>query len=126
MYPAAGVSTLAPAALVTSTWTYPAACAGVVKLNELAVMPVGMTAAPPMVAVIPATNPLPVTVTTWPPVTGPADGVTALITGRLSYVYVSAGVSAVAPPGVVTVTPTVPVPGGLVTVTVVALTTASP
>jgi hypothetical protein len=41
-------------------------------------------------------------------------------------VYSSAGVSALVPPGVVTVTPTVPVPGGLVTVTVVALTTVSP
>jgi hypothetical protein len=51
------------------------------KVNEVAVMLDGVTAVPPMVAVMPATNPLPVTVTTWPPVTGPADGVTALITG---------------------------------------------
>src|ERR1019366_1138217 len=81
MYPAAGVSALAPAASVTWTWSYPAISAGVVKLNELAVMPDGVTVVPPMVAVMPATNPLPVTVTTWPPVTGPADGVNALMLG---------------------------------------------
>ncbi len=85
MYPAAGVSALAPARSVTWTWSYPAVFAGVVKVNELAVMLVGVTVVPPMVAVMPATNPLPVTVTTWPPVTGPADGVTPLITGRASY-----------------------------------------
>ncbi len=52
------------------------------NVNEVAETPVGVTAMPPMVAVMPAVNPLPVTVTVWPPLTMPPAGVTELITGR--------------------------------------------
>src|ERR1022692_2212840 len=79
MYPAAVVGALVPYTVVTWIWSYPALSAGVVKVNEVAVTPDGVTAVPPMVTVMPATNPLPLTVTAWPPLTGPADGVTELI-----------------------------------------------
>ena len=53
MYPLAEVSALAPARSVTWIWSYPAVSAGVVKVNELAVMLDGVTPIPPIVALIP-------------------------------------------------------------------------
>ena len=51
-------------------------------MNELGVTLDGVTASPSMVTVIPAAKPDPVTVTTWPPGSGPADGVTVEMVGR--------------------------------------------
>ncbi len=102
MYSSAAVKALAPISVVTWTCTTPGASAGVVNVNEVAETPDGVTVVPPMVAVMPAVNPLPVTVTVWPPLTKPPAGVSALITGRLPYVYSSAGVSALGPKDVVT------------------------
>lgn len=63
--------------MATVTSTAPAAWAGVVAVMEVALptlIPVAAT--PPKVTVAPATNPVPVTVTTVPPVSGPAAGET--------------------------------------------------
>ena len=83
--------------MVTWTCTVPAASAGVVNVNEVAETPVGVTAMPPIVAVMPALNPLPVTVTVWPPLTRPPAGVTDTDHRQLPYVYSSAAVSALGP-----------------------------
>ena len=67
----------------------------------------------PKSTVAPVTNPVPVTVTVVPPANGPAAGATLVIVGTGSYVNSSAGEVALVPPGVVTVTSTVPaVPAG--------------
>jgi hypothetical protein len=57
---------------------------------------------------------VPVMVTEVPPATGPLAGPTLVTAGRGNgtYVNVSAGLVALVPPGVVTVTSTVPVPAG--------------
>ena len=52
-------------------------------MNEVAETPEGVTEVPSMVAVMPAVNPVPVTVTVWPPVTRPAAGATDVITGSV-------------------------------------------
>src|SRR5208337_5497894 len=71
-------------------------------------------------------NPVPVTVTVVPPANGPAAGVTPVTVGTGSYVNSSAGEVALVPPGVVTVTSTVPAePAGETAVMLVADTTVT-
>src|SRR5439155_1654819 len=66
---------LLPALIHSPRW------AGVVKVKLVLVTFDGVTEAPPRVTVMPETNPYPLTVTTWPPPTGPAAGVSDVITG---------------------------------------------
>lgn len=69
-------------------------------------------------------NPVPVTVAVVPPVVGPRSGLTAVTVGGGLYVYSSATEVALVPPGVVTVTSTVPIsPAGDTQVRVDALVT---
>ena len=74
----------------------------------------------------PATKLVPVIVTGVPPAVGPEEGLTLLTVGVGVNVYWSAAVLALVPPGVVTVTSTVPaVPAGAVAVILVALLTVT-
>ena len=68
---------------------------------------------PKFTAVAPA-NPVPVIVTSVPPPVGPATGLIAVTVG--AYANLSKADAADVPPGVVTVTSTMPVPAGLSTV----------
>src|SRR5208283_1539080 len=118
---------LIPPGVVTVTSTVPAEPAG-----ETAVILVPDTTvtllAPvkPKSTVAPVTNPVPVTVTVVPPATGPAAGEMPVTAGTGSYVNSSAGNVALVPPGVVTVTSTVPAePAGETAVMLVADTTVT-
>src|SRR5271166_1057540 len=103
-----------PPGVVTVTWTEPAASAGelaVISVDETTETEVAGT--PPNLTVAPLTKLNPVTVTTVPPVTGPLIGLIPDTMGRLYEVNWSAPEVAEVPPGVVTVTSTVPgVSGG--------------
>ena len=80
---------------------------------------------PPKLAVVePTTNPVPVTLTTVPPPTGPALGLTAVTVGTLSYTNLSLLDVADVPNGVVTVRSTVPAPlcGAVTVIELVELT----
>ena len=78
----------------------------------------------PNVTAVAPVNPVPVIVTVVPPATGPDTGVIPVTVGMGSYVNWSAGEVALVPPGVVTVTSTVPaVPAGETAVMLVAETT---
>jgi hypothetical protein len=116
-----------PPTVVTVTSTVPAAPAG-----EVAVMLVALTTVNEVAAVLPkltavaSVNAVPVTVTTVPPAIGPPAGETTVTTGAAMYVKWSAELVAEVPPGVVTVTSTVPAePAGAVAVMLVALTTVN-
>lgn len=73
----------------------------------------------------PATKPVPVITVDVPPMRGPAEGVTAKTVGTGSYVNWFALLIWLVPPGVVTVTLTVPDPAGDTLVIVVLLTTTT-
>ena len=64
-----------PPGLVTTTFTPPAACAGVVAVICVAFVTTTLVAAvPPNVTPAPAWNPVPVIVTAVPPLVGPEFG----------------------------------------------------
>jgi hypothetical protein len=116
-----------PPGVVTVTSIVPASPAG-----EVAVMLVALTTVTPVAALDPKltavapVNPVPVIVTAVPPASGPALGRTAVTVGTAAYVYWSAEPVAEVPPGVVTVTSTVPAePAGELAVMLVALTTVN-
>jgi hypothetical protein len=116
-----------PPGVVTVTSTVPAEPAGEVALILVALTTVNEVAAvdPKLTAVAPV-NPVPVIVTTVPPASGPALGRTAVTAGTAAYVKWSAELVAEVPPGVVTVTSTVPAePAGEVAVMLVSLTTVT-
>ena len=69
-----------PPAVATTTLTAPPACAGVVKVSVVAVLPVGVTDAPSTVSVAPVRL-VPVSVTAVPPAAGPLAGEGAPIVG---------------------------------------------
>jgi hypothetical protein len=116
-----------PPGVVTVTSTVPAEPAG-----EVAVMLVSLTTVNEVAAVLPKltavapVNPLPVIVTDVPPASGPAVGEIPVTTGATVYVKWSAELVVELPPGVVTVTSTVPAsPAGEVALILVALTTVN-
>ena len=69
---------------------------------------------------------VPVIVTVVPPAAGPLVGSTLVTVGAEMYVYSSAAEVALVPPGVLTVTCTVPEPAGEVAVTLVADSALTP
>ena len=71
---------------------------------------------------------MPLIVTDVPPVAGPLDGLTPVIAGAATAVYVNRSAADVAdvPAGDMTVTSTEPVPAGPSAVIVVSLTTVTP
>jgi hypothetical protein len=110
---------------VTSTAPEPAGDVAVIDVALLTVTPVADVV--PNLTVAPETNPDPVIVTLVPPASGPADGLTDVTVGITSYVNWSEMLVALVPPGVVTVTSTVPaVPVGDVAVIELALFTVTP
>ena len=114
--------------LVTVTLAAPAACAGVVAVMVVLFTTVTPVAALPLrLTVAPATKLVPVIVIGVPPVVRPVFGNTLLTVGAVK-LYVNAFDSApLCPPGLVTVTFTVPAePAGVVAVIVVLLTTVTP
>ena len=80
VYPPLSVA-LWPSGLVTRTSTVPAACADVVTVMLVALMLPTVAVAPPMVTVALETKFVPVTVTWFPPATGPPVGSTELTVG---------------------------------------------
>ena len=104
--------------VVTLTWTGPAvAPAGEVMVRLVALITLRLVPAllSNLTAVAPV-NPVPVTVTTVSPATGPTAGERLLTVGAATYVNRSTDEVALVPPGVVTLTSTVPtVPGGEMT-----------
>ncbi len=100
---------LVPSGVVTVTSTRPGACAGavtVISVEETTVTPVALTR-PKSTAVVPEKL-VPVIVTGVPPVGRPATGLIVLTVGPVSYVNWSAGLVALGPVPVVTVTSTSP------------------
>jgi hypothetical protein len=117
-----------PPGVATVTSTTPAEPAGEVAVTLVSFTTVNEVAAvlPKLTAVAPV-SPLPAMVTTVPPASGPAMGEISLTTGATVYVKWSAELVAELPPGVVTVTSTVPAsPAGEVAVMLVSLTTVPP
>jgi hypothetical protein len=116
-----------PPGVVTVTSTVPAEPAGEVAVTLVSLATVNDVAAvlPKLTAVAPV-NPLPVIVTAVPPAIGPPAGETPVTTGAAMYVKWSAELVAEVPPGVVTVTSTVPAsPAGEVALMLVGLTTVT-
>ena len=75
-------SELCPSLLVTTTFTAPAACAGVVAVIDVALTTTTPVAGvPPRLTVAPATKPVPVIVTGVPPAVGPLVGAIVLTVG---------------------------------------------
>jgi hypothetical protein len=77
---------LCVSALVTTTFTAPAACDVVVPVMLVAVIPEMVTAAPPNDAVASVWKPLPLIVTDVPPAAAPLLGVTDVTDGPTTYV----------------------------------------
>jgi hypothetical protein len=74
----------APNGVVTTTFTAPAARAGIKQLAEVWFVTVtGVHAAPPTLTVIPATNDDPESFSKYPPAVGPATGLTDFSSGAL-------------------------------------------
>jgi hypothetical protein len=100
---------LVPPGVVTLTSTVPAAWAG-----DLMVIRVGETtvllepAEPPNLIAVAPVNPVPVIVTSVPPAWGPLAGDMLVTVGGAAYVNLSPATIALVPPGVVTLTSTVP------------------
>ena len=111
-----------PPKVVTTTFTAPAEPAGVVTVIDDALLAVTVPALPPKVTELGDARLVPSMVTTVPPAVDPCDGVTEVIVGVRAYVNAESFVPV--PLGVVTLTFTVPVPGGEVTVSEVALVTS--
>ena len=104
---------LVPPGVMTVTSTVPGACAGETAIRVVAEVTVTLLALEvPKSTVAPVTNPVPVIVTEVPPATGPAVGTMLVTVGTGSYVNWSPDEVELVPPGVVTVTSTVPVPAG--------------
>ena len=101
--------------------TIPVEPAGEVAVILVAELTVKLEALiiPNLTAVAPV-NTVPVTVTVVPPTNGPLVGVMLVTVGTDTYVNLSAADVTLVPPGVVTVTSTVPVPTGEVAVMLVA------
>ena len=128
VYWSAELVVLVPPGVVTVTSTV-ALPAGVVAVIWVALTTVNDVAGvvPKLTAVAPVRL-VPVIVTLEPPAAGPDDGLTAVTVGAgvgATYVNSSAELVALVPPGVVTVTSTVPDPAGLVAVIWVALLTVN-
>ena len=117
-----------PPGVVTVTSTVPADPTEEIAVIDVALFTVTPAAAvTPNFTVAPETNPVPEIVTLVPPASGPAEGLTAVTVGTASYVNWSALLVALVPPGVVTVTSTVPAASaGAVAVIAVALLTVTP
>ncbi len=115
------VSVELPPGVVTTTSLAPAVPAGVVIVIEVAVLPVIVAAAPPMVTeVAPARSVPEMTTPVVPPAVGPVLGLMLVAEGTVT--YVKALVSVELPPGVVTTTSLAPaVPAGVVIVIEVAV-----
>nr|WP_263866878.1 hypothetical protein [Paenibacillus rhizovicinus] len=117
-----------PPVVVTLTSTVPELPAGavaVIDVAEFTVTPVAIVA--PNVTAVAPDRFVPVNVTLVPPDVGPDVGDTLVIVGTAMYVNWSAADVADVPPGVVTVTSTVPeLPAGAVTVIDVAEFTVMP
>jgi hypothetical protein len=102
-----------PPGVVTVTSTVPAAPAGEVAVIFVADRTVtDVAAVAPNLTVAPATNALPVIVTDVPPFRGPEDGLTPVTAGTESYAKRSEDPVRDVPPGVMTVTSTVPAAWG--------------
>jgi hypothetical protein len=116
---AGDVADVPPAVVtVTSTVPVPAGDVAVIEVAELTVKVVALVA-PNFTAVAPVRL-VPVMATDVPPVVGPAVGEIDVTVGGATWVNWSAADVADVPPGVVTVTSTVPVPAGDVAVIEVA------
>ena len=111
--------------VVTVTETVPVPAGTLtVRLVPLATVTEVPALVPKSTAVEPETKPVPVTVTVLPPAWGPLFGLTSVTVGAPGVVgeLVIGALIAEVPLGVVTVTSTVPVPAGEVTVRLVAVT----
>jgi len=114
-----------PNEVVTTTSFAPAAPAGVTAVMEVAVATTLVAATPPTVTVALAKL-VPLIVIVVPPAVGPEIGLTLVIVGTGTSVYVKALVAVTVPPGVVTATSFAPaVPAGVIAVIEVALTTTT-
>jgi hypothetical protein len=114
--------------LVTTTFTAPAACAGVVAVIWLVLTTTTFVAVvPPNVTVAPVTKFVPVMVTAVPPAVGPLLGLTLVTVGAVGDVYVNPLVNVpVCVSGLVTTTFTAPAAcAGVVAVICVPLTTTT-
>jgi hypothetical protein len=123
----AALAVLVPPGVVTATSTVPVAPAGDVVVIDVADTTVNGTAeaVPNLTAVAPVKF-VPVIVTAVPPAVEPPVGDTAVTVGTPAYVNLSAALTALEPPPVVTMMSTVPVPAGEVAAIVVSLTTKNP
>jgi hypothetical protein len=113
----AGVEAVVPpTGLVTAMSTVPTPDGAVARIepSELTTKIVALTV--PNVTAVTPLKPLPVMLTFVPPPSGPALGLTAVITGCGTYVNRSPTLAGVVPSGVATETSTVAVPGGEVAV----------
>ena len=119
----AALAVLVPPGVVTLMSTVPLP-AGEVAVTEVELFSVKLVAAvlPNFTAVAPVKF-LPVTVTEVPPASGPEVGLTAEMEGTGIYANLSADHAELVPPGVVTLTSTVPLPAGEVAVMVLELLT---
>jgi hypothetical protein len=109
---------LVPPVVAAVTLMIPAACAGEVAVSFVADVYVTVPAAEePKLTVDAGVNPVPVIVTTVPPVMGPLVGTIPVTAG--TYANLSFTDTALVPLGVMTVTSTTPAPGGDLTVIVV-------
>ena len=118
----APVSVTDPPKVVTRTSAKPAELAGVVTVIDDALLAVTVPALPPKATTLGDARLVPSMVTTVPPEVGPSDGLTEVIVGASAYVNAESFVTV--PPGVVTLTFTVPEPDGEVTVSRVELSTS--
>jgi hypothetical protein len=118
----------APPTVVTTTSTVPAdAAAGVTDVIVVEFTSVNDCATEPNISCVAPVKFVPVIVTCVPPVVGPELGLTDVIAGAGTYVYLSAATIAEVPPGVVTRTSTWPAaPAGEIAVIDVAEFTTTP
>ena len=108
-----------PSGFVTVTVTAPAAPAGAVTTSWVAEKPVTTALLAANVTVTPVRNPVPVSVTLFPPASGPPARAIPVTVGAALYAY---DVVAAWPSGLVAVTVTGPtLPAGAVTTTCVAV-----
>lgn len=118
---------LVPLGVVTLTSTVPDDCEGLVAEIWVSLSTVKVAPTVPNLTVVAPVKLAPVIVTDVPPLVGPLPGETELTAGAdgggAVYVNWSAGLVALVPPGVVTVTSTVPDPAGLVAEIWMALST---
>ena len=114
-----------PPGVITVTSTIPVP-AGLTAVTVVSLPPSRSVAGvvPKSTAVAPV-SPVPVIVTGVPPAYGPLVGARAVTVGAAMNVNWSAADVSDVPPGVVTVTSSVPVPAGLTAVTVVSFTTVT-